>query len=398
MDTRKHHLDWLRVLAFGLLILFHVGCLYAPWDYNLKSPRPVPQAGWWLGALGAWRMALLFFISGVACRFLIGKLGAGGFARDRLRRLLPVILFGMLVVIPPQTFVELRAKGVTRLGYLDFWVGEYLAADQTLVAPLHKTMPTWDHLWFLVYLLVYALLFALVAAAMRPGPPSARTSPWALPVLLVGPALWLSFANLAILRFPLTHALVDDGAGHLKWLGIFAVGAIAATCAPFWSFVRDRAATLLVIAVALLVARSFTDEPVNAVLSGPYAWATICALCGFAARRLDRPSDTLTHLNEAVLPVYVLHQPILLITAFFLFPWRLPVVVEAIVLTAVTAAGSFAIYETLIRPFGPMRFLFGLKPRVSARRSSSPTARGRPTGSHDRCTRLQPDAAATVDE
>lgn len=140
METRKHHLDWLRVLAFLFLILFHVGCLYAPWDYNLKSPRLVPATAWWLGALGAWRMALLFFISGVACRFLLDKLGAGGFARDRLRRLLPVILFGMLVVIPPQTFVELRAKGVTQLGYLDFWLGEYLAADQTLVAPLHKTM------------------------------------------------------------------------------------------------------------------------------------------------------------------------------------------------------------------------------------------------------------------
>ena len=85
------------------------------------------------------------------------KLGAGRFALDRLRRLLPVILFGMAVVIPPQTYVELVSKGVTHQDYLSFWFNSYLAADQTLVRPLHKTMPTWDHLWFLVYLFVYVL-------------------------------------------------------------------------------------------------------------------------------------------------------------------------------------------------------------------------------------------------
>lgn len=43
MGPRRYFLDWLRVLAFALLILFHVGCLYATWSYNLKSPRILPQ-------------------------------------------------------------------------------------------------------------------------------------------------------------------------------------------------------------------------------------------------------------------------------------------------------------------------------------------------------------------
>src|SRR5471030_3340793 len=107
MGSRKYFLDWLRVCAFVVLIVFHVGCLYATWDYNIKSPRLVPMIDWALLALTPWRMALLFVISGVASRHLLAKLGAGGFARDRLRRLLPVILFGALVVIPPQTYIML---------------------------------------------------------------------------------------------------------------------------------------------------------------------------------------------------------------------------------------------------------------------------------------------------
>ena len=41
---RKYHLDWLRVLAFGLLIPFHVGPAYASWFCTLKNPRPAPPA------------------------------------------------------------------------------------------------------------------------------------------------------------------------------------------------------------------------------------------------------------------------------------------------------------------------------------------------------------------
>src|ERR1700744_1486686 len=161
MGARKYFLDWLRVLAFGFLIFFHVGMLYVTWHYNLKSPRLVPGLEGLMNALSGFRLPLLFFISGVASRFLIARLGPGAFAADRVRRLLPVILFGMLVVIPPQTYVELVSKGVTHQTYWDFWVHSYLAADQTMVRPLHKTMPTWDHLWFIVYLFFYALLFAL---------------------------------------------------------------------------------------------------------------------------------------------------------------------------------------------------------------------------------------------
>ena len=38
---RRYDLDWLRVLAFGLLILYHVGMYYvADWDWHIKSAEP----------------------------------------------------------------------------------------------------------------------------------------------------------------------------------------------------------------------------------------------------------------------------------------------------------------------------------------------------------------------
>ena len=365
MGTRKYFLDWLRVLAFGFLILFHCGMLYVPWHYNLKSPRLVPQIVGLMDALSAFRLPLLFFISGVACRFLIARLGPGGFAKDRLRRLLPVILFGMFVVIPPQTYVELVSKGITHQTYWDFWVHSYLAADQTMVRPLHKTMPTWDHLWFLVYLLFYTLFFALGFRLTHWGARrNAVLFRVPLQFLLLTPGFLLAGSNLLIRYvWPMTDGLENDWGAHIKWIGMFAFGILCATQPLFWEWVRVYRLRFLISAALLLIGQAFTNDPAWNALDGLYGWMAICALAGYAHQYLNRPSAPLTHLNEAVLPVYVLHQPVLLVAAFYVFPLHLPLAEEAALLVAITGLGSLALYEAAIRPFGIMRFLFGLKPR-----------------------------------
>ena len=35
---RRHDLDWVRVCAFALLVLYHVGMYYVTWDWHVKSP------------------------------------------------------------------------------------------------------------------------------------------------------------------------------------------------------------------------------------------------------------------------------------------------------------------------------------------------------------------------
>ena len=286
---RKYFLDWLRVIAFVLLIVFHTGLLYSSWHYNLKSPRIFPEVEWALLALTPWRLALLFFISGVASRHLLAKLGPGAFARDRLRRLFPVILVGMFVIIPPQTYVELVDKGVLATGYIEFWFGSYLVADQTLVAPFGKTMPTWDHLWFIVYLLAYLLVLALIAPIARlfavrrwPGVP--------LALIVVAPAAWLAVSEVVIERYaPLTHAFVNDWGGHLKWTGMLITGLACAARPDFWDWCIAKRTTLFAAAVFALGfqtavhawwlyggADPLWDSLFWGVASGAYGWSMIC--------------------------------------------------------------------------------------------------------------------------
>lgn len=372
MGPRKYFLDWLRVMAFGALILFHTGMLYVTWGYNLKSPRLVPALEWAMEALSPWRMALLFVISGVASRFLIARLGAGGFARDRLARLLPVLATGMLLINPMQVWVQLRSQGDTRLAYADYWLFHYLRADSRYFEALDRPTPTWDHLWFLLYLLAYGLAFAATVPLVRRW---RRPRQVPLGVLLVAPGLWMAATNLVIATAaPFTHAFFNDWGAHLKWGGLFVAGALLASRTHAWNALAAQRWRLLGACAAMLCAylacQAFwivdkTDLARTAayrIAEGIYGWLAVLAIAGFARAHLDRPSAPLRYLNDAVLPVYVLHQPVLLAAAWLVFPLQLPLSLEAAILVIVTGLVPLLAYHLLIRPWRPVRLAFGLRP------------------------------------
>ncbi len=80
-----------------------------------------------------------------------------------------------------------------------------------------------------------------------------------------------------------------------------------------------------------------------------------------ASQHLREPSRTLSYLNAAILPVYVLHQTVLIALAEALFPARLPLGLEGGLIVIGTLGVSLALYELAIRRSSALRFLFGLK-------------------------------------
>ena len=113
-----------------------------------------------------WRLSLLFLVSGVATGYLLERQGVRGFLGRRSVRLLVPLVFGMLVIVPPQSYLEVVEKVQYAGSYADFW-GLYLTAYQGFCRDGDcLILPTWNHLWFVAYLWVYTLLlYAFVRAA-----------------------------------------------------------------------------------------------------------------------------------------------------------------------------------------------------------------------------------------
>lgn len=363
---RRYDLDWLRVGAFGLLIFYHIGMFYVTWEWHVKSPHAGPALQPIMGLINPWRLALLFFISGVALRFAMDKARMGKFLPRRLGRLGIPIVFGVFVWVMPQAFAELYFKGETGPDIFAFW-WQYLDFDMEFSI----VTPTYNHLWYVVYVLLYTLLVAALLPVLRRLVPAVeRGFAWMERsgggwLMAAVPAAFINACTLMLAdEFPVTHALVDDWFNHLVSFSMLLFGWYAAKSSAFWRGVDkslNLAIALAVTAGGLLtimrVQRVFGDG--LDMIEGVFAWSVILGLLGLAQRHLNRPSKVLAYLNEAVFPYYILHQTLIVVIGAALIQSGLPLWAEASVIVVGTVAGCGLGYE-LIRRVKVLRPLFGL--------------------------------------
>jgi glucans biosynthesis protein C len=368
---RLPHLDALRVFAFALLIPYHVGMYYVSWDWHVKSPAASHTLEPFMLMSAPWRLGLLFFVGGVACQGLLARTGHWGFVRERSRRLLLPLLFGMAVVVTPQAYFEVLTQAPQLLpgdgGYLDFWAA-YLQGGRYCDLEGCMVVPTWNHLWFLPYLWLYALLAVPLAVWLR--------LPGALPAWawLVGPAVLLALLRLALFpHFPSTHDLVHDLYNHAQYGLLFGLGWATRTDwgAGFWPLaLRQRWPALLLClgcwaALALYMSAFQTDEPPPALLSlmrvvrAVFGWAAVLAACGWAQRFFRTEHRWLREASGAVFCLYVLHQSVIVVLSQWLRPLALPWGVEALLLIGLTFALCGLAYR-LLRGVPGLRTLVGI--------------------------------------
>ena len=55
---RRYDIDALRVIAFALLILYHVGMFFVPWDFHIKNDMIYPGIRFPMLFLNQWRLPL----------------------------------------------------------------------------------------------------------------------------------------------------------------------------------------------------------------------------------------------------------------------------------------------------------------------------------------------------
>jgi len=102
---RRPDLDWLRVIAFGLLIFYHAGFAWTGWGWHLDSDETLPWLAEAMRFTNRWRIPLIYMVAGGAIVLALGRRSAGAFATDRIRRLLLPLIFGVLVLVPPQVYL-----------------------------------------------------------------------------------------------------------------------------------------------------------------------------------------------------------------------------------------------------------------------------------------------------
>lgn len=376
--NRLFFLDWVRIIAFMLLVLYHVGMYYVSWDWHVKSPFASDAIEPLMMLSSPWRLGLLFLIAGVASSFLAAKLGELPFMGQRSVRLLVPLVFGMFVIVPPQAYLEVVEKVAYQGSYGEF-MRLYLSSYPGFCRGQDcLDMPTWNHLWFVAYLWVYTLLLGglLLALGQRferlAQAVTAQLTGWKIIAL---PAAVLAAIRLLLVQhFPTTHGLTDDWFNHAHSLTLFLLGAMLARDRQVWAridAVRWPALGIALTCWAALVTYYSLPEATTLnpafhewrlLMRGLYAvcaWCAIVAACGFAHRHLNLDGARRRYLTQAVFPVYILHQSLIVILAHMMKPAGIAPATEGLMLIVLTLCLSFGIFE-IVRRFTLLRPLFGL--------------------------------------
>src|SRR5688572_20152599 len=119
--TRLYFLDWLRVLAFGLLVFYHTGLIFVDWGFHISNDLFSESLKFPMLFVNQWRLPLLFFVSGAGIYFALGKRNVSKFAKERFTRIFIPLVFGILVVIPPQVYLEWKHHGAFHGSYWGFY-------------------------------------------------------------------------------------------------------------------------------------------------------------------------------------------------------------------------------------------------------------------------------------
>lgn len=372
---RHYGMDWLRIGAFALLIFYHIGMVFVPWNFHIKTAQPMDWVEIPMLLTNPWRLTLLFVVSGYASRALLSKsAGIGGFLKNRTARLLVPLVFGMAVVVPPQTWVQLVGQNGYGQSYL--W---FLAHDYFRFGTLDGiVMPTWNHLWFVAYLWVYTVAIAL--AMLVPGSDKLQA---AFDRVFGGArAIWVPVLFLLVTQFWLfhreddTHDLFGDGLAHLQYFpallfGFGLAGSRAAKdgLARWWAASAAVAIGCYAVMAGLLVAYpdfSFPTHDVTIVFRLAReidTWIAIAALIGIAERFLNRDHQWRRMLAEATFPFYIIHQTVIVLAEFWVKPLGIGALGEFLILVPATIGGCWAFY-LIGREVNVLRPLVGLRARA----------------------------------
>lgn len=369
---RRYDLDWLRVIVFGLLIFYHVGMFFVSpdWEWHIKNNSTYEWIKFPMKFLNMWRLPILFVISGMGTSYALSKRSGTQFALERTKKLLLPLIFGMLVIVPPQVYIEKISKGLIRGGYFDFW------PSQAFIGKYPVGNLSWHHLWFLPYLLLFSLVLIPVFLYLRKNPnhillrTTAKMCSSKLGLYWFVLPLYLIEAFIEPF-FEVTHALVGDWFAIINYITLFFIGFLLISVKDaFWKSVGQNRKMYLScgifgFAVFLFLTTQYEDGYVRhfteAFVSVFTFWSWILTLFGYASKHLNKPSRLLAYCNEAVYPFYILHQTITVLLGYYVMNLQWSFFSKFSMMSIGTFLISWLIYEFLIRRWITVRPLFGLQ-------------------------------------
>lgn len=344
MSERRYDIDWIRVIAIALLMVYHVAIVFQPWGLMIGfMTNAEPWESLWLPMtmLNIWRIPILFFIAGMGLIFSFQNRNWKELLKERALRIGIPFVFGIVVIAPL-----------------------YLLILQNYYQWKIQYNPHVSHLWFLGNILCYILLTIVPLYFLK----IACNSLFAVKLrrvlgsYLIFPIVIVCFVlETLIVNPPIYEMYATTSHGFFLGLLAFVFGSLFAYSGDgFWNKLTKLKWLFLILAFSFFAIRagnylSFPQKvnlPIETCL-----W--VFTIFAFAKQYLNIPHRILTYFSKAAYPVYILHMIFLGLSCTLLLPLSISVYIKFFGVLSGTIAGSLLCYE-LIKRVKYLRVLFGI--------------------------------------
>ena len=306
---RKHYIDNLRNMTILLLFPVHTFMIWNDFGSRfyiwLGESRLLSTA---IVLINPWFMPLLFVLAGMSARYALKRRSNKEFIKQRIEKLLLPFLAGMVILVPFQTlyarkFFDNYTGGIwDNLCYFFTHLTDFSGYDGAF---------TPGHLWFILFLFLISMI-ALVVWHFLPYErlESHVEKLSACGVLLLFIPIWLMY-------------YIGNFGGYSigKNLTLYLIGYYVLSNDKVIEKLEKCKKLLLVLFVIITVASvtmyySFSyygDLWVNFV-----GWISILVLLILGKKYFNKRTAFTTYFNQASYPVYILHQSILVVLAYYI--------------------------------------------------------------------------------
>jgi len=308
-EERKYYIDNLRNGTILLLFPVHTFMIWNDFGSRFYI---------WLGQnkllstlivlVNPWFMSLLFVLAGISARYAMKKRTTKEFIIERIHKLAIPFIFGLLVLVPFQTLYARKFFDGYQGNLLDHW--NYFFTHLTDFSGYDGAF-TPGHLWFILFLFLISLFSLGIFYLIPYKKISVKMEDCSvMAVILLFIPIWLMYylGNFGGFSFGQDFALYLAGyyvisndavreklEKNIKWLaGLFIIGTI------------------------LLVTMYYQYSYYGDLWVHFIGWISILFLVVMGKKFLNKKTGFTEYFNHASYPVYILHQTILVVLAYYI--------------------------------------------------------------------------------
>ena len=382
---RLYYLDWLRVILLFGVFVYHVLKIFYPFlPWHINNVERSDAVMGILLTINPWGIPLFFLVAGAGSWFALRRRSNRQFIGERVNRLLIPFIVGSILLTPFQKYLEALHKDTYEGSFLSF-IPEMLAdfISRNWFTPL--IFPRWGlHLWFLGFLFAFSLLAIPFYSWFKKDAGGSFIS-WLARFVKKRGGIFLFVIPLALSRILVQPFVPNDEHGWLDFVYFFlffVLGYIIYSDERFQDAIRRDRWLLLASGIAGMavyfaltavygedtvldwgLTYSFPGSIVGNIVFTFISWGWTLYVLYLAMSRLNFSNRLLAYGNETIMPFYLLHQPVIIVVSYFVVQWDAGIFVKLMVILLTSLLIVLALIELLIRPFKPVRRLFGMKPR-----------------------------------